>query len=131
MMLDGATCPGVTIFSWATSTRSRERSRLSQESTTFRKQPHRVRGPGLKYSSCIRAAALLMRLIAAVTLLKWVMGMFLPSGKAFSQFDWWIAIPYLVLPAYLLLETSGNGITPSKTKPLLQTEYSSQCRWLR
>ena len=32
------------------------------------------------------------------------MGMFLSSGKAFSQFDWSIAIPYLILPAYLLLE---------------------------
>ena len=46
----------------------------------------------------------LMRLVAAVTLLKWVLGMFLPSGKVFSEFDWWIAISYLVLPAYLLLE---------------------------
>jgi hypothetical protein len=51
-----------------------------------------------------QGSRLLMRLVAAVTLLKWVIGMFLPSGKVFSQFDWWIAISYLILPAYLLLE---------------------------
>src|SRR2546426_163932 len=61
-----------------------------------------------------------MRLVAAGIIVKCVIELFSPWGRAFTRFEWWIAVSLLVLPFYFWLELKRRAHNDG-SKAILRT----------